>query len=87
MEFYTIEIFHAKTTEKGQERSKICEFPAKKDTNFMRFYYELSNNSDQGRKVELEGRISCSLNKLQVLRKVLKFESFILFYYFNIFLP
>ena len=38
MKFYTLEIFRAKTTEKGQERSEIHEFPAKKDMNFVQFY-------------------------------------------------
>ena len=69
MKFNTIKIFHAKTTERKQENHKICEFPKKKETKFVRVYYNSATTLPIGHEVKLAIRILHLSAKLQVLRK------------------
>ena len=50
MKFDTIKIFHAKTTERKQENREIHQFPTKKETKFMRGYYNLAMTLTMGMK-------------------------------------
>ena len=50
MKFDTIKIFPAKTTEKKQENHEIHQFPTKKETKFMRIYYNSATTLTTGMK-------------------------------------
>ena len=53
MKFNTIQIFHAKTTERKEENHEIHEFPTKKENEVRASLLQLGNNPDHGHKVEL----------------------------------
>ena len=50
MKFDTIKIFRAKTTERKQENCEIREFPTKKETKFVRVYYNSATTLTTGTK-------------------------------------
>ena len=87
LKFGTIKIFCAKTTERKQENRKIHEFPTKKETKFLRVYYDSATTLTTGTKLKQHAefcifQLNCKYSEsldIRVFRIILLF--------FNVFLP